>query len=938
MRQRLPWRVRSLLYLLAAGILVPMVVLQAYLIHHQYDQGQRQAEAEALRLAELTADTAKNFIEDARGVLQTLARRPQMLAKATGAGRDCDPVFASFKEFYPQLSNMSLSTPAGFLVCSSLAQPGDQPLPVAHMDWFKEVYARQEFVVGRIVYGPINSNWISVLAEPVRDASGAMVGALQTPIDLLKFRLVPAAEKLPPEIFIVIFDSEGNILARSRDAERFVGTNQLAHSRIMGVALAQKQGTAKSYGIEGIPRFYGFAPVPGTDWTVLTGINADYAEAGAQQNAQTSMLVGGALALLVLGLVLLLSRLIARPLLQVSHAATQVGAGQLSLRVPTEGPREVLDMATQFNAMLDAIGDAQAALCSSEQRLKLALSGSHTAIWDLDVATGSVYLSEAWSALMGGPREPVQLALRELLKQVPTADRLALRAALRAVWSQGHDEFEAEQRVVNQQGQTLWLAITGRVTERDGQGRASRLLGVIVDVSERKQREAEIHKLAYFDPLTGLPNRRLLQQQLAQALVRARRSGLAGALMFIDLDRFKSINDARGHAMGDALLQSVASRLGGLVRECDTVARMGGDEFVVLATDLSPAQADAARLAHLLAEKIRDALEQPYVIESQTFTSSASIGVTLVEGATVWVERDGAKDATAVEQGCDRLLQQADTAMYRAKAAGRNQIAFFSADMQVEVVDRLTIENDLAQAIDLNQLSVYVQPQVNADGDTVGAELLLRWRHPSRGMVPPVEFIAVAEETGLILRIGDWVLQQACLIQTELRARGIRLPLSVNVSPRQFRQAHFVAKVKALLERHGIAPQSLVFEVTEGLLLDHVDCTIAQMRELAALGVRISIDDFGTGYSSLSYLKRLPLYELKIDKSFVDSTPHELHDAEIVQLVISLAKMLELRVVAEGVERQEQAEFLRQRGCDIMQGYLFARPQPVEDWLALMSR
>ena len=393
--------------------------------------------------------------------------------------------------------------------------------------------------------------------------------------------------------------------------------------------------------------------------------------------------------------------------------------------------------------------------------------------------------------------------------------------------------------------------------------------------------------------------------------------------MFIDLDRFKSINDARGHAIGDALLQAVASRLRGLIRESDTVARMGGDEFVVLATDLADSQADAARLAHLLAEKIRDVLQQPYEIESQHFTSSASIGVVLVEHHSLT---------------CDDLLRQADTAMYRAKAAGRNQIAFFSMDMQVEVEDRLTMENDLARAIDRQELCLHVQPQVNARGDTVGAELLLRWHHAERGMVAPSQFIHIAEETGLILRIGDWVLEEACRLYQAMTEAGCAVPLSVNVSPRQFRQRHFVDKVQETLARHGTPAHALVFEVTESLLLDHVEATIAQMQALTALGLRFSVDDFGTGYSSLSYLKRLPLYELKIDKTFVDGTPDEHQDAEIVQLVISLAKMLSLRVVAEGVETPQQAEFLRGRGCDLMQGYLFARPMPATDWLVWVAR
>ena len=915
------WRVRSLLYLLAAGILLPMALLQAYLIGDQHTQDQRQAESEALRLAQLTADTTETFISDTRDLLQTLASRPLMRAKASGTTQHCDPIFSTFKEFYPQLSNMSLSTPAGFLACSALPQPDGRPLPVAHMAWFKQVYARQQFVVGPIVYGPINKNWISVLAQPVRDGGGNMVGALQTPIDLQRFRVIPAAEKLPAPIDIVIFDSQGTVLARSRDAARYIGTRPFEGSEILSLALNQGQGTVKTSSLEGVTRLYGFAPVPGTDWTVLAGINADHAFAAARQNALTSALVGAALVAVVLSLALLVSRRIAGPMWAVHEAAKQIGSGRHGLRVPTDGPLEVAEVAGQLNVMLDAIGRTRSALQDREQRLKLALEGAEMAIWDLDVAAGSIYLSDVWSVLVGEPRHSIQAPVAEVLRQVARQDRPTLRAALRAVLRHGNDEFKAEYRIIRRDGHEVWLSTTAHVTERDAQGRATRLLGVIVDITERKLREAEIHKLAYFDPLTGLPNRRLLWQQLAQAVARTRRNGLAGALMFIDLDRFKSINDARGHAIGDALLTSVATRLQSLVRDCDVVARMGGDEFVVVAADLSEQQSDAARQAHLLAEKIRHALEQPYHLEKQGFTSSASIGVVLFERNS---------------ENCDDLLRQADTAMYKAKAAGRNQIAFFCAEMQVEVENRLTLENELARALDRRQLGIYVQPQVNPAGDTVGAELLLRWQHPLHGNVPPAQFIPLAEDTGMIVRMGDWVMDQACELLTELQARGLDMPLSVNVSPRQFRQANFVSNVRARLERHGTPPHRLIFEVTESLLLDQADQAIGQMHELAALGVRFSIDDFGTGYSSLSYLKRLPLHELKIDKTFVDGTPDEPQNAEIVQLVISLAKMLGLRVVAEGVETPVQASFLRDRGCDVLQGFLYAKPRPVRDWLSTL--
>ncbi len=443
--------------------------------------------------------------------------------------------------------------------------------------------------------------------------------------------------------------------------------------------------------------------------------------------------------------------------------------------------------------------------------------------------------------------------------------------------------------------------------------------GYISDITERKQAEAATHRLAYFDALTGLPNRRLLTDRIAQALAAAQRAGQVGALMFIDLDNFKQINDAQGHAVGDELLVQVAERLTQMLRAEDTVARLGGDEFVVLACDLGDTMEHAARTAMALADKIRDALDQPYVIKSHIYSSSGSLGITLFpEGS----------------EKVDDLLREADTAMYRAKESGRNRITFYEPGMQADVQERLALEQDLKKAVAGEQFEVYVQTQVDAGGAIVGGELLLRWQHPVRGQVSPASFIPVAEETGVILRLGDWVVLQACQALATLQAAGNTLSLSVNVSPRQFRRDDFVERIGALLSETGAPASGLILEVTEGLLIKNWEDTAARMAELVAMGVRFSIDDFGTGYSSLAYLKKLPLFELKIDKSFVDDTPDDPNDTAIVQSILAMAQHLKLRVVAEGVETQAQADFLIASHCDCLQGYLFARPVPMAQWLA----
>lgn len=443
--------------------------------------------------------------------------------------------------------------------------------------------------------------------------------------------------------------------------------------------------------------------------------------------------------------------------------------------------------------------------------------------------------------------------------------------------------------------------------------------GFNTDVTERKQIEAQTFRLAYYDALTGLPNRALLRDRIELSLVKARRNHQYGAVMFLDLDNFKQINDARGHSVGDLLLEQVAARLHSLLRAEDTVARLGGDEFVMLVNNLGADVESSARAAMAVAEKVRSVLDEPYVIENYSYSSTGSLGISLFP-------KSG--------QEIDDVLREADTAMYRAKAAGRNRIAFFERTMQHEVEERLALEQELKEAIGAGQLRAYVQPQVDARGEEVAGELLLRWQHPLRGLIAPVRFIPLAEDTGLILPVGEWVIAQACEALVRMNAAGLTQSLSVNVSARQIRADDFVARVRAILEHTGAPAQQLIFEVTESVFIGDWDASQRCLIELVKLGIRFSIDDFGTGYSSLGYLQRLPLFELKIDRSFVQDTPSDVNDTAIVHSILSMAHHLGLEVVAEGVETQAQADHLLSQGCDRLQGYLYAQPLPLEEWLA----
>ena len=468
-----------------------------------------------------------------------------------------------------------------------------------------------------------------------------------------------------------------------------------------------------------------------------------------------------------------------------------------------------------------------------------------------------------------------------------------------------------------------WLTITAVL---DTQQRISHYVAVFNDITQRKMAEEQILQLAFYDPLTHLPNRRLLMDRTSQAKLNSGRIQQYGAVLFMDLDQFKMLNDTQGHDIGDLLLIEVANRLTGCVRKIDTVARLGGDEFVLLLEELGETADQAAANAQMIGEKVLNALRQPYQLKEYEYRTSASIGISLFYNNDVSVET---------------LFKQADTAMYEAKNAGRNAWRFFDPEMRVLLEARTAMEADLQQAIKQQQLQLYYQTQVDSERQILGAEALLRWQHPQKGLILPDRFIQLAEETGLIIPIGLWVLETACKQIQDWDNRGMLSPsfqLSINVSASQFRHAQFVDQICEILTRTHIDSSRLKLELTENVFIHNAEDTAEKMRQLKALGLTFSIDDFGTGYSSLAYLKKLPLDQLKIDRSFICDLGQNDNATTLIQTIIGMSHNLGLDVIAEGVEREDQIEYLIAFGCPAFQGYLFCRPLPVSDFNSLLTK
>jgi len=466
-----------------------------------------------------------------------------------------------------------------------------------------------------------------------------------------------------------------------------------------------------------------------------------------------------------------------------------------------------------------------------------------------------------------------------------------------------------------------WLTITAVL---DDQNAITNYVANFSDMTDRQQAQDEIEKLAFYDSLTDLPNRRLLKERLDQAVRYTKRSRQCGALFFIDLDNFKTLNDSKGHMVGDLLLQQVAERLKNAVREVDTIARLGGDEFVVLLENLGECKIDAVHQSEKMANTILKTFDDPFVLNGYSHHSSPSIGVEIVHPKN---------------KGSDVILSHADLAMYQAKKQGRNTVRFFNPDMQINIEKMAELQSELRIAITNKELELYYQPQVDQFTHIIGAEALIRWKHPVKGFISPADFIPMAESSGLIIPIGDFVLLTACqtLVSWSKEEALKHINLSVNVSAKQFAEPNFVSKIIDLFTLTEANPNKLKLELTESLIISDVESTIQTMNELRDIGVRFSMDDFGTGYSSLSNIKRLPLAQLKIDQSFIRDLTEDPDDATIVKTIIAMSNTLNLEVVAEGVETIEQKEFLKQNNCLIYQGYLFSRPLPLNDFENLLS-
>jgi diguanylate cyclase (GGDEF)-like protein/PAS domain S-box-containing protein len=561
---------------------------------------------------------------------------------------------------------------------------------------------------------------------------------------------------------------------------------------------------------------------------------------------------------------------------------------------------------------------AEEALRESEAGLAAAQRIAHIGNWDWNILGNELRWSDETYRIFGFAPQEFRVTYETFLKSVHPDDRSFVTAAVDKALHENRP-YSADHRIVRPDGTERIVHEQGEVS-LDQDGKPVRMIGTVQDVTEHRRAQERLNYLAHYDTLTGLPNRILLQDRLSQAMVEADRRDRLVAVMFLDLDRFKIINDTLGHETGDALLKSVAERLRSCVRAGDTISRLGGDEFTIVLANI----AHVDDVAHV-AQKIIESFVAPFHVNGRELFISPSLGITLYPFD---------------DNDIDSLLRNADAAMYHAKELGRNTFRFYTAELNRRTAKRLRLETALRHALERNELLLHYQPQVDLKtGRVTGAEALLRWQHAEMGLISPLEFIPLAEETGLIIPIGEWVLRTACAQARLWREAGLgELQIAVNLSGRQFQHLRLARLVKKVLKETGLDPRQLDLELTESLLMHNTDAILGTMEELHAHGVAFSMDDFGTGYSSLSYLKRFPIDTLKIDQSFVRDIPRDPDDAAIAQAIIAMAHNLDIRVIAEGVETADQLAFLRSKRCDGMQGYYFSKPIPAEGMARLLQK
>jgi diguanylate cyclase (GGDEF)-like protein len=946
--------IRTQLLVLALAAIVPVAGAVIYAIVDASRASLRQAESEVGNLAATAANEVAARLAENEQLLARLAGRP--LVRAVDPRR-CDPFIAEFAKINPDYTNLAIRDVRGNSVCSLLAIP---PANVAvKFPWFQEGIRSSGFVAGDAILGEASGRWYSAMTYPLRDDQGTVIGVLAMGIDLRKFqaRVLPT---VPKDVVVSVIDRQARFLIRSEDPEQWIGKS-VRNLGSLKEARNHAEGSYRISGVDGIPRYFAYRTLAGSGWVVSAGIPEDRLFAPFKRNLWIAAAVVAATLLVALVLVRRIAAAIAKPVRDLEAAAVRVSAGDLQARAPIGGPAEIANVAREFNRMVESRSAAEARI-RNLNRIYAVLSRINALIVRVRdrselfretcrIAVEAGQFRMAWIGAVDQRTETVKPVawegdVRDFFEVAPLAVTetrpgglgLAGRAVRERKPVVSNDVVNDPQRMMKTQlaerginslaiiplivGEVvgvvaLYAAETGFFDEEE-----MKVLGELVeDISfalDHIEKSEKLDYVAYYDVLTGLANRTLFNERLTQRL-RIGGPEHALALVLLDIERFKTVNDSLGRQAGDELLKLIGRRLANCSGDPGLVGRLSADHFAVM-LDRAGHPDEVARAVEKL---VRTCFGEPYRLDSGTeLRLSVRVGIALAP-------RDGSDFET--------LHRNAEAALKQAKASAE-RFVFYAGYMTEKVAEKLSLENKMRLALDRNEFVLHYQPKVDLESRRIeGVEALIRWQDPELGLVPPMDFIPLLEETGMILEAGAWAMRRAALDHRSWVERGLAAPrVSINVSAIQLRKREFVQTVQAALAEDAKSP-GLDLEITESRLMEDIEENIRKLAAVRDLGVGIAVDDFGTGYSSLRYLARLPVQTVKIDRSFIVTMLKDSNTLTLVSTIISLAHSLGLKVVAEGVDSEEQAAMLRTLMCDQMQGYLVSRPLPLADLRAFLD-
>ena len=902
--------VRARVLLLVALAVAPWLALTIYHAVEDRSSAVDAAQESALQLARLISFDQRETISRSRGLLQALSTLPEI---RNGTPADCRLRLENMLDSTQSYVNIGVTDAHGNLLCDARATR--KSINYSDRGWFRDALETRQFIIGNLIISRTTGKPVIATAVPIFNAQGTVQRVVFTAIDIKWLEHLLHQVKLPAGTVVSVMDAQGAILARHPDGRKFRGKLNPMVALVQDIVARKEEGIGQGKGIDGVTRLFAYHRLFDNPRTasVYVSVSTPTAILFAKSDRQflRDITIAGLVTVLIFILIWFGTNiLVLGKMKALMHATKRIAHGDFSTRTQIQGSGELSELARTFDSMAQSLE----LLFQQSQRVMEVMP---EAVIISDSGGKIVTVNAQTEKLFGYSRsEMIGLSIEALVPERFRATHAAHRSAyitlaaptVRAM-GEGRELFARRQ-----DGTEFATEISlGPLKTEDGDF----VISAVRDVSERKQFETRILQQATHDPLTGLPNRILFHDILDHAMARALRTEKLLAVLFLDLDEFKNINDTLGHEYGDMLLKEIAQRLTATLRKDDLVARddalvarQGGDEFTILLQGITVVD-NIIRIA----EKILAAISRPFIVDNHEMHMTASIGITIFPF-----------DDTDIQS----LLRNADTAMYRAKENGKNNFQFYTAGMNLRIRERMDIENGLRHALAREELVLHYQPQVEIEsGKMIAVEALLRWAHPERGLIPPDKFIPVAEESGLIVPIGEWVLRTACRQNKAWQDMGLpHIRMAVNLSARQFRQPHLLAVVTKAIEDAGLDPysDSLELEVTESVIMKDMEGTISTLNKLHDMGVRLSIDDFGMGYSSLSYLKRFPINTLKIDQSFVRDITTDADDAAIAATIVTLGHSLKLNVIAEGVETAEQLALLREMKCDEIQGYYFSKP------------